>query len=114
MATAEECRKALEMLLGRITAMSPEDRAAHFPERTVSARVPDLGLLFLTRLGPHGADPVAEAAPASKPAQIRFTAKSDDLVWIAEDPKRFAQSWLTGKLKVEASFLDLLQLRKFL
>ena len=114
MATAEECRKALEALLGRIADMNPEDRAAHFPERTVSARVPDLGLLFLSRLGPHGADPITEAAPGSKPAQIRFTAKSDDLVWIAEDPKRFAQGWLTGRLKVEASFLDLLQLRKFL
>jgi hypothetical protein len=114
MATAEECRKALETLLGRITGMSAEERAAHFPERTVSARVPDLDLLFLSRLGPHGADPVTEAAPGDKPAQIRFTAKSDDLVWIAEDPKRFAQAWLTSKLKVEASFLDLLQLRKFL
>lgn len=114
MATAQECRKALEALLGRIADMSPEDRAAHFPERTVSARVPDLSLLFLSRLGPHGADPVTEAEPGSKPAQIRFTAKSDDLVRIAEDPKRFAQAWLTGRLKVEASFLDLLQLRKFL
>jgi hypothetical protein len=114
MATAEECRKALETLLGRIAQMNPEARAAHFPERTVTARVPDLGLLFATRLGPHGADPVQEAAPGAKPAQVRFTAKSDDLVWIAEDPARFARAWLTGKLKVEASFLDLLQLRKFL
>ncbi|MGH3156622.1 MAG: SCP2 sterol-binding domain-containing protein [Streptosporangiaceae bacterium] len=114
MATAEDCRKALETLVGRIATMNPEDRAAHFPERTMSARVPDLGLLFTTRLGPHGADPVEEAAPSAKPAQIRFTASSDDLVWVAEDPARFARAWLSGKLKVEASFLDLLQFRKFL
>jgi hypothetical protein len=113
MATADECRKALESLVGRIAEMKPEDRTAHFPERTMSARVPDLGLLFATRLGPHGADPVVEAAPDSKPAQVRFTAKSDDLVYIAEDPTRFARAWLTGKLKVEASLLDLLLLRKF-
>jgi hypothetical protein len=114
MATADECRKALEILVGRIAEMNPEDRAAHFPERTMSARVPDLGIVFVTRLGPHGADPVEEAAPGDKPAQVRFTANSDDLVWIAEDPARFARAWLTGKLKVEASLLDLLQLRKFL
>jgi hypothetical protein len=114
MATAEDCRKALETLLGRIANMNPADRAANFPERTVSARVPDLGLLFVSRLGPDGADPIEEAQPGSKPAQVRFTAKSDDLVWIAEDPARFARAWLTGKLKVEASFFDLLQLRKFL
>jgi hypothetical protein len=114
MATAEECRKALETLVGRIAEMNPADRAAQFPERTMSARVPDLGLLFVTRLGPHGADPIEEAAPGSKPAQVRFTANSDDLVWIAEDPARFARGWLTGKLKVEASLMDLLQLRRFL
>ncbi len=65
MATAEECRKALEGLLGRIAEMDPADRAANFPERTMSCRVPDLGLLFATRLGPHGADPVEEAPPGS-------------------------------------------------
>jgi hypothetical protein len=113
MATAEECRKALEGLVGRIAGMDPADRAARFPDRTMSARIPDLNLLFQTRIGPHGADPVVEAPPGAKPAQVRFTANSDDLVWIAEDPARFARAWLTGKLKVEASLLDLLQLRKF-
>ncbi len=33
---------------------------------------------------------------------------------IAGDPASFARAWLTGKLKVEASLLDLLRLRKFL
>jgi hypothetical protein len=112
MATAEECRKALESLVGRIAGMSPADRAARLPDRTMSARVPDLNLLFLTRIGPHGADPVVQAPPDAKPAQVRFTAKSDDLVWIAADPARFARAWLTGKLKVEASLPDLLQLRR--
>jgi hypothetical protein len=114
MATADECRKALETLLERITQMDPADRAANFPERTMSCRVPDLGLLFATRIGPHGADPVEEAAPDSPPAQVRFIANSDDLVAIAADPASFARAWLTGKLKVEASLLDLLRLRKFL
>ncbi len=114
MATADECRKALESLLGRITEMDQADRAANFPERTMSCRVPDLGLLFVTRLGPDGADPVEEAAPGSPPAQVRFTANSDDLVAIAADPASFARAWLTGRLRVEASVFDLLRLRKFL
>lgn len=114
MATAEECRKALESLLGRITEMDPADRAANFPERTMSARVLDLGLVFATRIGPRGVDPVEEAAPGSPPAQVRFTANSDELVSIAADPGSFARAWLTGKLKVEANIFDLLRLRKFL
>ncbi len=114
MATADECRKALESLLGRIAEMDPADRAANFPERTMSARVPDLGLLFATRIGPHGVDPVEVVAPDSPPAQVRFTANSDDLVVISGDPASFARAWLTGKLKVEANIFDLLRLRKFL
>lgn len=114
MATADECRKALESLTGRIAGMDQADRAAHFPERTMSCRVPDLGLLFVTRIGPHGADEVREATPQDKPAQVRFTANSDDLVWVAEDLSRFPRAWMTGKLKVEASIMDILQLRRFL
>ena len=114
MATAEECRKALESLLGRIAEMDPAERAANFPERTMSCRVPDLGLLFATRAGPQGVEPVEEVAPDSRPAQVRFTANGDDLVSIAADPATFARAWLTGKLKVEANFFDLLRLRKFL
>jgi len=113
MATADECRKALESLVGRIADLDPQTRAANFPERTMSARIPDLGLTFVTRVGPHGADPVTEAPPGARAAQVRFTAKSDDLVHIAADPGQFARAWLTGRLKVEASLLDLLQLRKF-
>ena len=114
MATAEECRKALESLLGRITQMDPATRQANFPERTMSARVPDLGLVFVTRVGPNGVEPVEEAPPGSPPAQVKFTANSDDLVAIAADPGTFARAWLTGKLKVEANVFDLLRLRKFL
>ena len=113
MATADECRKALETLLGRIAEMDPADRAANFPDRTVSCRVPDLGLLFVTRLGPDGAGPVEEAAPGTPPAQVRFTANSDDLVSIAGDPASFARAWLSGRLRVEGNVLDLLRLRKF-
>ena len=114
MATADECRKALDALLGRINELDPAQRAANFPERTMSCRVPDLGLLFVTRIGPDGAQPVEEAAPDSPPAQVRFTANSDELVSIAGDPGSFSRAWLTGRLKVQASVFDLLRLRKFL
>ena len=114
MATAAECRKALESLTGRLSTMDAKDRAAKLADRTLSCRVTDLGVTYLTRLGPHGADPVVEAQAGASAAQIRFTAKSDDVVAIAEDPGSFAKAWLTGRIKVEGSFLDLLQLRKLL
>lgn len=114
MATAEECREALECLTGRIAGMDAEVRQAKLIDRTLSCRVSDLGVTFLTRLGPHGSDPIKEADSTSPPAQIRFTARSDDVVAIAKDPGSFARAWLSGRLKVEGSFLDLLHLRRLL
>ena len=114
MATAEECRKALDSLTGRIAEMDAEVRQSKLIDRTLSCRVSDLGITYLTRLGPHGSDPVTEANRTSPPAQIRFTARSDDVVAIARDPGSFARAWLSGRLKVEGSFLDLRHLRRLL
>jgi hypothetical protein len=114
MATAEECRKALENLTARISDMDPDARANHLVERTLSCRIPDLGVTFLTRLGSHGADPVTEADGQTQPAQVRFTANSDVVVSITDDPGNFARAWLAGRLKVEGNIFDLLRLRKLM
>ena len=105
---------ALESLTGRIAELDADVRQAKLIDRSLSLRVPDLGVTYLTRLGPHGADPIKEAEPGSRPAQIRFTAKSDDVVAIAKDPGSFARAWFSGRLKVEGNVLDLLHLRRLL
>lgn len=114
MATVEECRNALERLLARISELDAQDRAANLVDRTLSLRVPDLGVTFVTRLRSDGADPVREAADGEKPAQVRFTANSDAVVSISDDPGSFARAWLTGRLKVQGSVFDLLRLRKLI
>ena len=114
MATAEECRLALESLTGRIQDMDPADRAAHLVDRVISCEVDDLGVTFMTRLGPDGAAPVTVVNNLDGQAQVRFTTKSDDLVALAADPGSMGRAWLTGRLKVEASIMDLLRLRKLL
>jgi predicted lipid carrier protein YhbT len=114
MATAEQCRKALESLTERISQMDAQDRAAHLADRTLSCRVTDLGVTFVTRLGRDGAETIAEASNGDAPAQVRFAAKSDDVLAIAADPGGFARAWLTGRLKVEGNLFDLLRLRKLM
>jgi hypothetical protein len=114
LATAEECRKALEGLTARISKMDAEHRAAYLADRTLSCEVPDLGVTFLTRLGPDGAEPVREASAEDKPAQVRFVANSDVVVSVSDDPGSFARAWLTGRLKVHANVFDLLRLRKLM
>jgi len=114
MATADECRAALESLTGRIADLDADVRESKLIDRTLSLRVTDLGVTYLTRIGPQGADPVEEATSGTPKAQIRFTARSDDVVAIAKDPGTFARAWLTGRLKVEGNVLDLLYLRRLL
>jgi hypothetical protein len=113
-ATAEECRQALESLTSRISELDPSDRANHLMERDVSCRVTDLGVTFVTQLGPHGATPVEQMNGSGGSAHIRLSASSDDLLTIAANPASFGRAWLTGRLRVEASFSDLLRLRKLL
>jgi hypothetical protein len=113
-ATAEQCRQALEKLTGQIATMDPKDREAFLADRSLSCKITDLGVTFLTHLRADGASPVTLANGADGPAQVRFSVKSDDLVAIADDPGIFIRSWLTGRLKIEASLSDLLRLRKLL
>jgi predicted lipid carrier protein YhbT len=114
MATAEECRKALESMTSRIAEMDAQARAEHLRDRSLSCRIPDLGVTFVTRLGPDGAYPISLASNGAPPAQVRFTADSDVVVAIAGDPGTFMRAWLSGKLKVQGSVFDLLHLRKLM
>ena len=114
MATAEECQAALDSLIARIAEMDAKDRDAHLVDRTLSVRVPDAGVTFVTRLGPHGADPVRLADGGTPAAQVRFTADSDVIVGISADPGTFMRAWLSGKLRVQASVFDLLHLRRLM
>ncbi len=114
MATQEQCRKALEDLTGRLSDPDVLARAARLGEKTMSCRVTDLGVTFVTKLGPQGSEPVTEATDSTPPAQLRVFANSDQIVAIADNPANFAKAWLTGRLRVEGSIKDLLQLRKLL
>lgn len=114
MASAEECREALQTLSGRLTEMSPADRASYFGKRSMSCHVTDLGVTFVTRFTDNGADPVTEAKPDDPPADIRLTAKSDDVVSLSATPANIARMWIAGRVQVHASMRDLLALRKLL
>jgi predicted lipid carrier protein YhbT len=114
MATAQECQAALESLTARIAQMDAKERAANLANRTLSCRVTDLGVTFMTTLGADGAGAVREVDAGAPAAQIRFSADSDEVLAVAADPGSFARAWLTGKLKVEGNMLDLLRLRKLL
>ena len=113
MATAEECRTALQKLAGRLSELSSDEREQYFGNRTISVTVPDLNVTYETVLG-AGGDPVREAVPGEAPADIRMTAKSDEVLALAEQPMNIARAWMSGRVKIEASMKDLFRLRRLL
>jgi hypothetical protein len=113
MASAEECRTALQKLAGRLSELSPADRDQYFGNRRISVTIPDLAVTYVTVLG-GGDDPVRELEPGEPPADIRMTANSDQVISLAEQPMNIARAWMSGKVKIEASVKDLFRLRRLL
>ncbi|QKW36682.1 SCP2 sterol-binding domain-containing protein [Actinomadura sp. NAK00032] len=113
MANEDDCRAALERIAARLAEVDGDRLAEHVVERTISCRITDLGLAYRTRLHAGGLDPFeADGDPGS--AQVRLTVGSDDLVAMAGDELHPAKAWAAGRVKIEASFLDLLRLRRLL
>lgn len=107
MATLEECRTAVEGLAGRMR--TADGKPALF-ERTLSCHVPDLDVTFAGAL--RGGELVGlTTEPQPKPAQIRVTAASDELVAMVDGRLDLAKAWLTRRIKIEASMLDLVKLK---
>jgi alkyl sulfatase BDS1-like metallo-beta-lactamase superfamily hydrolase len=112
MATVDECHEAVERLAERLSTVDEKARRKHAFDRTLSCHIPDLDITFTGALRDgHLQDISTDAAPK---AQIRLTAKSDDLVAMTDGHLSFGQAWLGGKVKVEANVLDLIKLKSLL
>lgn len=109
MATIEECREALTEFAGKLGEMDDSNKKL---VRTVSLKVPDLDTTFHGTLR-EGALQDVTTEPRDR-AQIRLTINSDDLVSLVAGELNFAGAWARGRVKLEASFSDLLRLRKLL
>jgi hypothetical protein len=115
MASVEECRAALAKLVAQFDEIDEEDRAKHVVERTVSCRVPDLDVIFYGRLHHAGLDPFTEEPPADgKAAAVKLTIVSDDLIALVDGELDLARALLGGRVKIDASFGDLLRLRRLI
>jgi hypothetical protein len=113
MYSAEECREALQKLVGRLAELSPSDRENYFGNRSVSLTIPDLGITYVTKLDSPD-EQVRQAQPGEPPADIRMTASSDEVISLSESPMNIARSWVAGRVKIAASMKDLFRLRKLL
>ncbi|MBL1086178.1 SCP2 sterol-binding domain-containing protein [Streptomyces actinomycinicus] len=115
MATIEECRTALGKLSDNMQGAEGEVRAAAALDRSVSCHITDLDVTFTGRLtgGRIEVEDTRPGPPAER-AQIRLAMAGDDLVALVGGELNFATAWGSGRVKLEASLLDLFRLRKLL
>ena len=114
MATKDECARALDRLAVKLGGLGDGDRAKHQLERTVSCRIPDLDVTFHGTLKDARLLDVTsyEDGAAAPQAQIRLVIPSDELLKLVDGNLNFVSAWTAGRIKVNASFGDLLKLRK--
>ena len=112
MATVEECRTALHELAKRLASNAAEASQKLDFDRTLACRVTDLETAFHGRLVGGQIEGLADGDdPAAK---IKLTLSSDDLIALVNGQLNVASAWASGRIKINASVLDLLKLRKLL
>jgi predicted lipid carrier protein YhbT len=112
MASVEECRAALEHLTDRMAANADTTRAKLDFDRTLSCRIPDLGVAFHARLSDGQ---IVDVNDGDNPkAKLKLTAGSDDLVALVRGKLNVASAWANGRIKIDASLMDMMKLRKLL
>jgi hypothetical protein len=81
------------------------------PERRViEVYVTDLEAAYWTELSDGMMGPLKRGAPER--ADMRLEAMSDDLVDVLDGRRSMFSSYIAGRMKVEASFADIMRLRK--
>ncbi|MCA1822894.1 MAG: hypothetical protein ABR520_00290 [Mycobacteriales bacterium] len=112
MATIDECEKALHALARELAGVDEGTRRKHVLERTVSCELPDLDVTFFGRLGDDGLTDITR--DLREPAQIKLSMNSDDLVALTSGDLALPGAWASGRVRIDASVLDLLKLRSLL
>ena len=112
MATIAECEAAMHQLAHRMGGLGTGDKRRVPLRRSISCHLGDLGVTFAGQLDGGELNDIRRAQ--STAAQIRLTLSSDDLLALVAGSLHFARAWASGRLKVEASVLDLVRLRSLL
>lgn len=111
MATAEQCRQALDQIVAKLSA-DPAAASRVNLDRSLACRLRDLDIAFHGQLRAGTIDAMTEGDDPK--AQIRLEVASDDLLALVAGQLNFASAWASGRVSVKASIGDLLKLRKLL
>jgi len=113
-ATKQQVEAKLRELIRRLDAANGEVRGSlseALPEsRVIEVTVPDLRATYWTQLTGGRMSTLRKGAPEEPDIRVRVA--SDHLVELVDGRKSLFSSFAGGQIKIEASFSDLLRLRK--
>ncbi len=117
MATVAQCERAMHRLADILAGVDESTRRKAVLDRTLSCHIRDLDVVYrgelrdghLRDIRQDGAAGAAGAAGAD--AAIRLALNSDDLIDLTDGTLPFGRAWASGRVRIEASVLDLLRLR---
>jgi putative sterol carrier protein len=112
MATAEECREALDKFAASIAANNDQVKRKLSFERRLACDIPDLDHSFHGRFSEGSLVDISDGDDPT--AEIRMTVDSDDLVALVDGRLEFGKAFTSGRVKVKASLMDLLKLKGML
>lgn len=112
MASEAECDDAFHGLAVLLGSLDPALRKKYVIDRTVSCRVSDLGVTWSARVCDEGLLGITTADESK--SQVRLTVGSDDLLSLTQGRLAVGSAFATGRLRIQASPLDLLRLGSFL
>ncbi len=113
MATQQECHDALQQVLAGLRSGQGPNTTG-LPDRSLSCTVSDLGVVFVSALAGGQVGEISTIDPqqaAAKPAQIRMTCSSDDLIALAGKQLSLPAAWASGRVSIKANLFDLMALR---
>ncbi len=114
MATKPEVQRQLAVLLARLDGNQAGVRSAIPTRRVLRCVVPDLDAAWVSVVEDGRVSPPREAPPGAGRADITLRVGSDDLVDLVEGRLSFLSAFTSGRVRVDASMVDLLRLRSLL
>ncbi len=112
MPSEQQCAQAFDALADLMQNVDAGTRRKFAMDRTVSCRVPDVGQTWSGRVCEDGL--LGVTTGDEDKAQVRFTITSEDLLSLVGGKIPLGVAFATGKLRIQASPLDLLRLGSFL
>jgi hypothetical protein len=113
-ATRAEVERQLERLMARLDGNEANLRSAIPSRRVLRCVVPDLDAAWYSVVEDGHVSRPSAAPPDGQAADITLRVGSDDLVELVEGRTSFLSAFTAGRVRVDASIVDLLRLRSLL